>query len=83
MPYQRVGARKVSNHQVRSPMLQVNSACQGCHRFEEAEPYLERSREGALREYGSQHRQALTARDRLIALYEAWGKPERADEMRQ
>jgi nitrite reductase (cytochrome c-552) len=37
MPYQRVGAVKVSDHQVRSPMLQVNRACQTCHRFDEEE----------------------------------------------
>ncbi len=37
MPYVRVGARKVSNHQVRSPMLQINESCQGCHRFPEDE----------------------------------------------
>jgi len=37
MPYQRVGATKVSDHWVRSPMLNVNNACQGCHKFSEAE----------------------------------------------
>ena len=37
MPYQRVGAAKVSDHQVRSPMLNVNNACQGCHKFSEEE----------------------------------------------
>jgi nitrite reductase (cytochrome c-552) len=37
MPYQRVGAVKVSDHQVRSPMLQVNRSCQTCHRFDEDE----------------------------------------------
>ena len=37
MPYQRVGAAKVSDHQVRSPMLNVNNACQGCHKFSEDE----------------------------------------------
>jgi nitrite reductase (cytochrome c-552) len=37
MPYRRVGAMKVSDHQVRSPMLGINNACQTCHRFPEAE----------------------------------------------
>ncbi|MBX7214272.1 MAG: ammonia-forming cytochrome c nitrite reductase subunit c552 [Thermoflexales bacterium] len=31
MPYQRVGASKVSDHQVRSPMLNINNACDTCH----------------------------------------------------
>jgi nitrite reductase (cytochrome c-552) len=37
MPYQRVGASKVSDHQVRSPLLQVNASCQGCHAVPAAE----------------------------------------------
>ena len=37
MPYQRVGAMKVSDHQVRSPLLNINRACQTCHRWPEAE----------------------------------------------
>jgi nitrite reductase (cytochrome c-552) len=31
MPYQRVGSMKVSDHWVRSPMLNINRACQTCH----------------------------------------------------
>jgi nitrite reductase (cytochrome c-552) len=37
MPYQRVGAMKVSDHGVRSPLLNVNRACQTCHRWSEEE----------------------------------------------
>jgi nitrite reductase (cytochrome c-552) len=37
MPYQRVGAMKVSDHHVRSPLLNVNRACQTCHRWSEDE----------------------------------------------
>ncbi len=37
MPYARVGASKVSDHWVRSPLLNVNRACQTCHRVEEDE----------------------------------------------
>jgi nitrite reductase (cytochrome c-552) len=37
MPYIREGATKVSDHWVRSPLLNVNRACQTCHRFPEAE----------------------------------------------
>jgi nitrite reductase (cytochrome c-552) len=37
MPYQRVGAMKISDHHVRSPMLNINRACQTCHRWSEDE----------------------------------------------
>ncbi|MBZ0167127.1 MAG: ammonia-forming cytochrome c nitrite reductase subunit c552 [Candidatus Omnitrophica bacterium] len=37
MPYQRDGATKVSDHWVRSPLLNVNKACQTCHHVSEDE----------------------------------------------
>jgi nitrite reductase (cytochrome c-552) len=37
MPYQRQGAMKVSDHWVRSPLLNVARACQVCHPYEEGE----------------------------------------------
>jgi nitrite reductase (cytochrome c-552) len=37
MPYVRVGALKVSDHHVRSPLLNVNNACQTCHPIAEDE----------------------------------------------
>lgn len=37
MPYMRQGATKVSDHWVRSPLLNINRACQTCHRFDEKE----------------------------------------------
>jgi len=37
MPYKREGAMKVSDHWVRSPLLNVARACQVCHPYEEAE----------------------------------------------
>jgi nitrite reductase (cytochrome c-552) len=37
MPYMREGASKVSDHWVRSPLLNVNHACQTCHRASEDE----------------------------------------------
>ena len=37
MPYQRVGALKVSDHWVRSPLLNINRACQPCHAVPEEE----------------------------------------------
>jgi len=35
MPYQRVGALKISDHHVRSPLLNINNACQTCHKVSE------------------------------------------------
>ena len=37
MPYTRVGALKISDHHVRSPVLNLNNACQTCHRWPEEE----------------------------------------------
>jgi nitrite reductase (cytochrome c-552) len=37
MPYERVGALKVSDHWVRSPLLNINRACQPCHAVPEKE----------------------------------------------
>jgi nitrite reductase (cytochrome c-552) len=37
MPYMRDGATKVSDHWVRSPLLNVNRSCQTCHHFSEDE----------------------------------------------
>ncbi len=37
MPYKRVGAHKISDHHVRSPLLNINRACQTCHKWSEEE----------------------------------------------
>ena len=37
MPYMRVGALKISDHHVRSPLLNINNACQTCHKWPEEE----------------------------------------------
>ena len=37
MPYERTGAMKVSDHHVRSPLLNINQACQTCHKASEEE----------------------------------------------
>jgi nitrite reductase (cytochrome c-552) len=37
MPYRREGALKVSDHHVRSPLLNLNRACQTCHKWSEDE----------------------------------------------
>jgi len=34
MPYEREGAMKVSDHNVQSPMENINNACQTCHNVE-------------------------------------------------
>jgi nitrite reductase (cytochrome c-552) len=36
MPYERDGAMKVSSHNVRSPLQNINNACQQCHNDDEA-----------------------------------------------
>src|SRR5512138_1944067 len=44
MPYRREGALKISEHWVRSPLLQTNRSCGTCHAFsdEELEARVER-----------------------------------------
>jgi nitrite reductase (cytochrome c-552) len=37
MPYKRTGAMKISDHHVQSPLLNVDNACQTCHRWSEEE----------------------------------------------
>jgi nitrite reductase (cytochrome c-552) len=37
MPYIREGAIKISDHHVRSPLLNISRACQQCHNYPEAE----------------------------------------------
>ena len=37
MPYMREGGLKISDHDVRSPLLNINRACQTCHRWPEQE----------------------------------------------
>lgn len=37
MPYMREGALKISDHHIRSPLLNINQACQTCHHFKEEE----------------------------------------------
>lgn len=37
MPYMREGALKISDHHVRSPVLNINRACQTCHKWPEEE----------------------------------------------
>jgi nitrite reductase (cytochrome c-552) len=65
MPYTRVGALKISDHHVRSPVLNLTHACQTCHRLPEDEL---RARVETLQErvFGMRDR-AMTALVDLIA----------------
>ncbi len=63
MPYERVGAHKISDHHVRSPLLNVNRACQTCHRVSERE-LLERAETIQERHAGL----VRTALEALVAL---------------
>jgi nitrite reductase (cytochrome c-552) len=70
MPYERQGAMKVSSHWVRSPLLNINRACQTCHNVPEAELRDKvdtiQARTKALRE-----RAAVAMTDMLDAILEA------------
>lgn len=63
MPYQRVGALKVSDHHIRSPLLNLNNACQTCHPVAEDEL---RARAERIQE--NTHRLRDQAMDALVAL---------------
>jgi nitrite reductase (cytochrome c-552) len=63
MPYKREGALKISDHHVRSPLLNVNRACQTCHRWSEDEL---KSRVDAIQQRTFQLRNR--AMDALVAL---------------
>ena len=52
MPYKREGAMKVSDHWVRSPLLNIARACQVCH------PYAESGAAGARRRHPGPHPRA-------------------------
>ena len=63
MPYVRVGAMKISDHHVRSPLLNVNNACQTCHKWPEDE-LRARAEINQTRVFGLRNR----AMDALVAL---------------
>jgi nitrite reductase (cytochrome c-552) len=63
MPYTRVGALKISDHHVRSPLLNINHACQTCHKWPEQE-LLARAETIQERTVGLRNR----ALDALVAL---------------
>lgn len=73
MPYMRDGAVKVSDHHIRSPLLNVDRACLGCHAFSADEmrqrAELIQSRNKAL---------LMRAEDALVALFDAVGEAREA-----
>jgi nitrite reductase (cytochrome c-552) len=71
MPYRREGAVKISDHQVQSPMRQVNRSCQVCHRFDETEM---KSRVEAIQ--GRTKALADRAEDALMQMMDALKKAE-------
>ena len=69
MPYERVGATKVSNHHVRSPLEDLNSACQTCHRSSEND-LRERIETIQARNFDLLERAAVAMTDMLDAINE-------------
>ncbi len=67
MPYVREGAVKISDHQVRSPMLNAARSCQVCHRYGEDEIQTRV-------EVVQERTRALMGRaeDALVQLYDTW-----------
>jgi len=80
MPYERQGATKVSDHWVRSPLLNIARACQPCHAIPEAELKFRaeaiQSRNSALLE-----RSGAALLDLLDALKKAKGDGVSADQL--
>jgi nitrite reductase (cytochrome c-552) len=72
MPYERQGARKVSSHWVKSPLLSINNSCQVCHNVPEAEL---RDKVATIqnRTAGLIERAAVAMTDMLDAIREAKG----------
>jgi nitrite reductase (cytochrome c-552) len=77
MPYQRVGGTKVSDHWVRSPVLNLNRACQSCHKWPEEE--LKARVEAIQDKHMKLREQAFDALVALIAEIEAAKAAGRAD----
>jgi nitrite reductase (cytochrome c-552) len=70
MPYMRDGASKISDHWVRSPLLNINRACQTCHRFSESE-LLQRVDEIQDRNFQLLQRAGAALMNQLDAIAEA------------
>src|SRR5690606_32674208 len=85
MPYKRVGAQKIGSHHVRSPLLDINAACQTCHKAPEEE--LRARVETIQGRYLEMRDRAMDAVVELIDAIEAAqradGSPERLAEARE
>jgi nitrite reductase (cytochrome c-552) len=66
MPYKREGAIKISDHWIRSPLLNVANACQVCHHFPEEEI---KQRVDIIQDRN--HKLMLRAEDAIVALINA------------
>jgi nitrite reductase (cytochrome c-552) len=73
MPYFREGAMKVSDHQVRSPLLNVARACQTCHRYSEDE-----IKARALIVQDRNKKLLDRAEDALVALFDSFAQAKQA-----
>jgi nitrite reductase (cytochrome c-552) len=70
MPYERHGAMKVSSHWVRSPLLNINNACQTCHNVPEEE-LLDKVKTIQSRTKAQIERAAVAMTDMLDSIREA------------
>jgi serine/threonine protein kinase len=52
-------------------------------RYGEAEPLLQQQFQSRVEQFGPEHPHTIESLNVLIALYEAWGKPEKAEEWRE
>jgi nitrite reductase (cytochrome c-552) len=77
MPYKRQGGLKISDHHVRSPLLNINRACQGCHHFSEEE--LKHRAETIQARFGYARDVAMNALMELIADIRAAQAESKAD----
>jgi nitrite reductase (cytochrome c-552) len=68
MPYKREGAVKISDHWVRSPLLNINNSCQVCHHFSDNEL---KERVGIIQDRN--HALLLRAEDAVVDLINTLG----------
>ncbi|MBX3385023.1 MAG: ammonia-forming cytochrome c nitrite reductase subunit c552 [Phycisphaeraceae bacterium] len=82
MPYERVGAMKLSNHNVRSPMENINNACRTCHNVSENE-LRDRVKTIQRRTVELMERAAAAMTDMLDAIMEAKASGATDDSLRE
>jgi len=80
MPYERVGAMKISSHNIQSPMNNINNACQPCHSIPEGE-LRDRVKEIQTRTVNMMERAAVAMTDMLDAILEAQAAGATAEEL--